>query len=693
MKLKKHVLYVITASSLLLAACGGNPQDEKPTTFVDTTAKSRYGSLLVNNPKEEYKPGDVVSFSVTSNSDFFVEGVTFNGKAIEPKSVEEAAEATNKNGNPNVTQKRITKANYEVTLAKGTNKVASFFVVDKEIDWVDKFKLNVPDYVYNVVSSDTGYQAYDFRVNGIEEMQTTYTDGNSAFINYVDGDTTHVSTRNYGYTVKIRYLGIDTPESTSELEEWGKSASMFNKETLSSAKHIILESQGWARGDEKKGATADGNQRSLAYVWYSTKEKPTKNDYRCLNLEMVYQGYSQGIGSIEDMGEDFFNAFDGASKSAQINKRHQYSGELDPNYFYYGKDNPPVEKTLKEVYQETSVSDAKPYTLSCNLFDIDKTKQNCSKTLYKISGYVTRKVSGAFYFQDKPSYTMPTDGSLPEAYGMYVFTYAQTPISVGDYVSVIGVLSSYGGTLQMMGISYHNFDADPYRDTIIDPTKSVKPSEIKPIKLTKDAYLKADGTNTHKNLQHVLVSFEDDVYTFADTGATPFADGGIQEVDRYNTHYPFYCTSNKLVFFGAIGGAPTADNFKKGNGAIRIVQDQNIYCTYGSEKSVSYKFFAGGTNYYNPRGAEYVYNYPGGESGVLTPDVAAKNLANATTPEAIAKAKEEVEIAKDLIKTEYKAKKVKLTGIWGNYISSSGSNYRDQVTIVSPADVNILGTY
>lgn len=637
---KKNLgLILLFSASMLLASCGSGDSE---ATVIDTTSSSHYGKVEIIDQKEKYSAGDTLRFKVTPIEDFFVDNVVVNGEKVEASS----------------------DGYYNYTLKSGANKIAASYVVDKTVDWVDKFKLNIDEDVFYLVMNATNQ--FDFRKNGIEQMQTSYNTSN-AFVNYVDGDTTHVSTLNYGYTVKIRYLGIDTPESTSELEEWGKSASIYNKSVLSNAKHIILESQGWARGDADKQATADGNQRSLAYVWYSNEEEATLDSFRCLNLEMVYQGFSQGIGSIEDMGDKFYWAFDAANKSAQVNKRHQYSGEPDPNYFYYSVDNPPVEMTLKEVYETVTITDS-PSTLTTPLFDVDNTNSNCSKTLYKLSGYVSRKVNGAFYFQDKPSYTMPTDGSLPEAYGMYVFTYAQTPISVGDYVSVIGVLSSYSGTLQMMGISYHDFDSNPLRDTTIDPTKSVSADEIKPIVLTKEQYKNNGGTN-HTNLNHVLVSFEDEVYCYKDT---TFTDGGIHEVDRYNTHYPFYCSNNKLIFFGNLGSASD-------NSAVRIVQDQEVIVSYGAETSHTYKFFTGGTNYYNPAGAEYVYNWDGTEGAVL-------NTSNA-------KDENEMKIASQLITTEYTRKKMNLTGIWGNYISSSGKNYRDQITIVSPGDVTINGTY
>lgn len=638
--MKKKIALLTLTSLSLLASCG---VQQASATYTDLTAESHYGKIVFEQTNGNLKEGDVLKFKVTPTDNFFIDYVTVNGEKIVG-----------------------TNGEYSYALKAGANKVAAHYVVDKSVDWVSNFKLNIDDDTFYNVMNNPGVM--DFRTHGVEQMATSYTDTivdnlnkceGESFMNYVDGDTTHVSTLHKNYTVKIRYLGIDTPESTSELEEWGKTASIYNKSVLSTAKRIILESQGWAAGLEDKAATADGNQRSLAYVWYSPLENPTKNDFRCLNLEMVYQGLSQGIGSPDDMGEDFYWTFDAANLSAQANKRHQYSGEADSNYFYYSKDNPPVKKTLKEVYAATTLADGK---LVSPLFDVNESHNDCSKTLYQLEGYVTRKLDGAFYFQDQPSYTMPTDGSLPEAYGMYVFTYAQTPIDVGDYVKVIGVLSQYSGTLQMTGVSYREFNADPYRDIEIDTEKSVTADKIVPIELTQAQYDKAstDGSN----LQHVLVKLKDDVYCNEDS---TFTDGGIQECNRYNTAYPYYNDNNKLIFFGNLGSA------KSGSTEVRLIQSDGVLKTYGTETSYSYKFYTGGTNNYNPAGADYVY------PTVITKD-------NAETDE------QKAAVA-TLITTTYSAKVCTITGIWGNYVSTSGKNSRDQITIVNPNDVVIKSTY
>lgn len=611
---KTRAFFLIGAAAMLLGGCAENEVKTPVATILDATAGSLYGTVsdFSLDLKGQYKPGDELKFKVTAAEDFTINTVTVNNEAATPVEGEEGF--------------------YKYTLKEGQNRVMATYNIDKEKDFVDAFKLNIPDDVFakvmlnaptNASAADRESKYYDFRRDGIEQVNL------KGFLNYVDGDTTHVETVNYGYTVKIRYLGIDTPESTSEIEEWGKSASNFNKSLWSKAKKAILQSQGWARGDEDKAATADGNQRSLAYVWYSEKDNPTKEDFRCLNLEMVYQGFSQGIGSVSDMGKDFYLAFDKANMSAEANKRNQYSGEVDANY-YYGT---PIEITMKELYMDGGV----------NSHYVDQ------KTLYRIHGYVSRKIAGAFYIQDKPSYTQ-SGTDLPEAYGLYVFTYAQTDIAVGDEVSVIGALSVYSGNVQLQGISYNTINVDPNRDTQIITSGN----EIKPIEMTSAQF------NEKKSYDCVLVKFTDTLYAYNKTstynGETQDAsEGGIWEVNKYNDHYPFYNTSNKLIFFAHAGSESGKE--------IRITQDENILVSYRTETSYTYKFWTGGTVNYNPKGAEYVY-----------PTLS-----------------EDETIAAKLITKEYKAKMFDLTGICQNYVSTSGKTQQYMLTIVAPGDVNIKG--
>lgn len=515
-----------------------------------------------------------------------------------------------------------------VNPTSSSSQVISF---DKDKDYVADFKLNVSDEDFAKLMEDPSTvqsekeNYLDFRRDGAEQVMTASTDPKDYFINYVDGDTTHVQTRNYGYTVKIRYLGIDTPESTSEIEEWGKTASNFNKETLSKAKHIILEGQQTAltgkidtSSAHTTAASADGNGRSLAYVWYTDKEDPVKDDFRCLNLEMVYNGFSQGIGSVSEMGKTFYNTFYEASKSAEYNKRGEFSGKKDPNFCY----DAPANLTLKELYESSS-----------NLISTDSPYAD-QKTLYRIHGFVSRRLETAFYIQDQASYS----GEAPEAYGIYVFTYAETPIREGDEVDVIGIISVYGGCYQMQGISYHDIEPDEERDTIIRS----RDHEIKPVEVTASQF-------QEREYPEVLVHLTDHLACFENSNSYGvICEGGTEEVNKYNDRYPFYNSNNKIIGFGRAKGR-----------TIRFVSSEELVFFYGAEYGHTYKFFSGGTGLYNPNGAEYA------------------NL-------------EEDNPYKDqTVSSSYGAKDLDVTAIASNYVSTSGKQQLT-LTFVSLGDVEIV---
>ena len=46
----------------------------------------------------------------------------------------------------------------------------------------------------------------------------------------IDGDTAHFTEVGGSETIKCRFYGIDTPESTGKVQPWGKAASNFTKE-------------------------------------------------------------------------------------------------------------------------------------------------------------------------------------------------------------------------------------------------------------------------------------------------------------------------------------------------------------------------------------------------------------------------------------------------------------------------------
>lgn len=74
----------------------------------------------------------------------------------------------------------------------------------------------------------------------------------------VDGDTAWFEVN--GKNTKVRFLYIDTPESTNEIEPYGKEASDYTKEQLTNASTIELELN-------IEGDTTDKYDRLLAWVF------------------------------------------------------------------------------------------------------------------------------------------------------------------------------------------------------------------------------------------------------------------------------------------------------------------------------------------------------------------------------------------------------------------------------------------
>ena len=63
--------------------------------------------------------------------------------------------------------------------------------------------------------------------------------------NFVDGDTVHFNvpkTISEDGVLKARFLGVNTPESTGKVEEYGKTASLFTRGILENATSILIES-------------------------------------------------------------------------------------------------------------------------------------------------------------------------------------------------------------------------------------------------------------------------------------------------------------------------------------------------------------------------------------------------------------------------------------------------------------------
>lgn len=556
----------------------------------------------------------------------------------------------------------------------GGNKENTPSIPDEDV--VVSTKMKISDDLFNKVMKNKSNGNFstdycDFNVDGVEKMLTTtdYPEGESGsvFTNYTDGDTTAFTSYNGLYTVKVRYLAIDTPESTSEIEEWGKSASIFNKETLSAAKYVIVQSAGCAKTGEAAVADIDGYQRSLAYVWYSTVDKPTKNDFRNLNLEMVYNGFSVFSGERADMDEAFYNSFMKANDIAKAYKKHIYSDEKDKNYWY----DAPKALGLDDLYNEAYYTKTETYknnTVKYSMYCDEYTK-------WTFEGVVSRNVGNAFYLQDT------IDG---KTYGLYVFTLrAYAPVKVGNRLKVSGVLSYYGGIYELSGVSYSMFDhqvgdieyvKDENGKNIVETVEPIEAScaDIKAGKYESVLVkMKEEGTNNNLYMNTAISVYQGEE-------STSYAYGGEEEVNSYNVTHPFYNTSNDLIVFGTWGAdranIDSFDTITKDPNVLRVkIPDATRISDDKGNTVVSYKYLAGTKNsegvekyhYYVPKNAQLAYDLSTGVKSYDSLDEATK---------------------KTVYCNRYTRKKItEPIGIAQKYVSSSG-NSMYSLNICSEAD-------
>lgn len=98
----------------------------------------------------------------------------------------------------------------------------------------------------------------------------------------VDGDTIIAVINDKEY--RVRFIGMNTPESTTKIEEYGKEASEYTKLMLT-GKNIYLQ---------KDVSETDKYNRLLRYVWLEKPTEITEDSIRekMFNANLVLNGYA-----------------------------------------------------------------------------------------------------------------------------------------------------------------------------------------------------------------------------------------------------------------------------------------------------------------------------------------------------------------------------------------------------------------
>ena len=309
---------------------------------------------------------------------------------------------------------------------------------------------------------------------------------------FVDGDTTHfhvpTSVMPNG-VLKARYLGINTPESTGKIEEWGKKASRFTKEKLSSATSIVIESD---TAEWNADSTGD---RYLVWVWYKTAES---EEYRNLNIEILQEGLAIASNSANNTyGSTCMKAINQA-KELKLNIN---SGQKDP-YFYYGDI---VELTVKELRANTDA-------------------YNGMKVAF--TGIVsTNNGNNSVYVEQ---YDAETDMYYGFAiyYGFNLSGMGLEVLSPGNEVRIVGSLQYYetGGTWQIADVSYREM-------------KPNDPNNIKTLSTGHNAaYVLTDPEKFVSGRVDVVVNDEMKNFKYAELAlSTSISMENLKVVDVYTT--------------------------------------------------------------------------------------------------------------------------------------------------------------
>lgn len=241
---------------------------------------------------------------------------------------------------------------------------------------------------------------------------------------HIDGDTSHfkvptsiVSTGK----LKARYLAVNTPESTGKIEEWGKKASKFTKERLTTATSILIETNSTEWEVDSTG------ERYLVWVWYKSSATA---EYRCLNIELLQNGLAVGSKTLTTRYGEICNK---AIDQASIFKLHIHSQEKDPD-FYYGA------------------------AIPLDLRELSLNKAAYLGQRVAFEGVITRNYNNGIYIE---SYDEETNMS----YGIYVYYGFDLPksaikfLQAGFRVRIVGELGDQFG-YQISGLKYDAYDKE-----------------------------------------------------------------------------------------------------------------------------------------------------------------------------------------------------------------------------------------
>jgi endonuclease YncB( thermonuclease family) len=377
--------------------------------------------------------------------------------------------------------------------------------------------------------------------------------GKAVLVTNTDGDTASFRTLASTY-VKVRFLGINTPESTAKVEPWGVKASHFTAGILSSAKNICLvnDIDVYSQYDSSGG-------RNLGFVWYQLSDTAS---WRLLNLEIVEECYSKDLLFTDSTNLKYLDSFTKAG-AADAACGYRVYGTQDPDYDYTST---VVEATIYEVWHDYAS------------LGIDKDAGSSGKELH-LKALVVGLLGDNLVLRDIVRDLAQADA---DPY-MCIYAYAgynsslASKVAIGDVVYFYCRATTYAGNYQL--------------------------SDLK--------------TSSYGNYKfQVLASVGDanySTYVSGDNGINPVVASGVTSKDVLGTYSGFYTQIDVTIRNIQAGDYDDNGNFipsgeetyynvgTSGTTVYAYVKDTTIACNLRIDSTcfplLTYKNFAVGTSY------------------------------------------------------------------------------------------------
>lgn len=300
--------------------------------------------------------------------------------------------------------------------------------------------------------------------------------GNVKLATVSDGDTASFLLPNGG-TIRVRFYGIDTPESTGEVNKWGVDASTFTKTILGNATEFALESS------DGGPASKDSYTRYLGFVWY--RNSPT-DEWKNMNLQLVENGYTKNnLLKVED--SKYYSYFNQAETFAKEGKLRIWGEDEDPLY-----STEALDVNIKELLDNSEAywngENGKKVHIEAIITGLSVAPSGTH--LFKATQIIDGKV---YSYNVYTGYT----GAAATAY-----------LKIGNKYSMTGYVQFFNGEWQISGLKYVLMETGPDYTYILETGSYVLFDSSIQYTSRYANNLKTDGTITNAKLEGTTLTLE-----------------------------------------------------------------------------------------------------------------------------------------------------------------------------------------